>query len=294
MKQALKSSEGEEDAFACVICLQSFREQRDYQAHFEQVHVEQNVVRSKLTRSVANAYFQTFGDDELLREAEEAPECSELNSELTPLQRLTESPQWSDEENADEEVARLMMKLEKQQENSLSPIQTPAPSPSPPRLSPVPETPHKFGCDYCMKSLTSRTALEAHLQGVHLNLRQFPCSSCPMVFKYKSNLLTHNKYQHSVNDTSACPICHKKLRGGSGNLMNHMKFVHGNEKPFTCYECSKAFSRSGDLKVHQKKHTDGKTFVCEVCDKKFKYQKSRLLHQRTSCPGLQAKELLKE
>lgn len=49
----------------------------------------------------------------------------------------------------------------------------------------------------------------------------------------------------------------------AGSLHNHM-LLHSGEKKYMCRFCAKQFLTGGQLKVHERSHTQEKAFVCEV------------------------------
>lgn len=52
-------------------------------------------------------------------------------------------------------------------------------------------------------------------------------------------------------------------------MLVHVR-THTNEKPHTCYECQKSFSRAENLKIHARSHT-GKYSIIFVFSKHLTY-----------------------
>jgi KRAB domain-containing zinc finger protein len=68
-----------------------------------------------------------------------------------------------------------------------------------------------------------------------------------------------------------CPICGKEIKN---SLKGRMK-THGEERPFACPECPKAFLLPRTPKDHVlAAHRNERPFVCSECEKASKWKKN--------------------
>ena len=112
----------------------------------------------------------------------------------------------------------------------------------------------KFPCDFenCTKSFDKRSALQKHIDSVHLGLKPYKCDICDKAF------------------------------GRKGTLKTHVKTVHNNEKPFKCDKCGECFGLKQTLERHlASKHAEGLNLVaCPECDEKFPNENQLNTHVR--------------
>ncbi|CAH2068375.1 unnamed protein product, partial [Iphiclides podalirius] len=78
--------------------------------------------------------------------------------------------------------------------------------------------------------------------------------------------------------------CSRPQRGFNARykMLVHVR-THTNERPHTCNQCNKCFSRAENLKIHLRSHSGEKPYVCpyEGCGKAYSNSSDRFKHTRT-------------
>ncbi|KAI5642471.1 hypothetical protein NE865_05498 [Phthorimaea operculella] len=78
--------------------------------------------------------------------------------------------------------------------------------------------------------------------------------------------------------------CARPMRGFNARykMLVHVR-THTNERPHTCNQCQKSFSRAENLKIHLRSHSGEKPYVCpyEGCGKAYSNSSDRFKHTRT-------------
>lgn len=109
-------------------------------------------------------------------------------------------------------------------------------------------------CDVCPQTFLSRANLQRHIQVVHQNRRNYPCSFCNLRSSSSSHLKSHVEAKHVTNKEPihSCDKCEYKSYS-KGNLASHKR--RHNAARQGCYFCRKKFIIFQELVVHFRVHT---------------------------------------
>lgn len=104
----------------------------------------------------------------------------------------------------------------------------------------------EFICELCQRSFTSLARIRQHIHASHVNDKK-------------------KQSKRSQTMPVVCSLCGKSIR----DMKTHLKFYHGNERPFKCTFCPASFKQKVHLDTHKRQHTGEKPFVCESCGRAY-------------------------
>ena len=109
--------------------------------------------------------------------------------------------------------------------------------------------------------------------------------------EFRSNLKVSLQLHHRIVQSKiACSICGKIIP--EFHMKTHIATYHTEDKnkPFVCKVCGKGFGRKKEFKEHMNIHTGERPYKCEHCEKAYSSSGNLRMHRRTVHLGYKRKK----
>ena len=115
---------------------------------------------------------------------------------------------------------------------------------------------------------------------------QVKCENCDLKFDSTKVFEMHQNLVHGVQICDEMKLSNKAINENEHNLdlredeeSKRHKMAHKG-KSYPCEICDKSFTKRGELKIHERIHTEEKPFSCEICGKSFTQWINLKTHER--------------
>ena len=107
----------------------------------------------------------------------------------------------------------------------------------------------KAVCPHCKNTFCEPHLKKKHVEFEHENA-PFQCDQCPKKFHSKQAKDYHVTVHHTMfYEREKCDVCEKTFTA-KVNLLNHMKYVHSEERRHQCSLCESMFKQKRDKNAH--------------------------------------------
>ncbi|XP_006818098.1 uncharacterized protein LOC102806409 [Saccoglossus kowalevskii] len=151
-----------------------------------------------------------------------------------------------------------------------------------------------YTCEHCLKAFTRKHSLGRHMKCIHTKSQDKPyqCEKCSKLFTQKRNLARHIRSMHTKFHNEVSTNQNKSEDGISslkhGVSVYTEKPIKGNnlinEKPYSCKQCLKSFSRKRYLCKHEKlvhqKHATFRDDRPSFSRKRYSYKNEKRVHKK--------------
>ncbi|GFY65674.1 zinc finger protein [Trichonephila inaurata madagascariensis] len=137
-----------------------------------------------------------------------------------------------------------------------------------------------LSCPHCSYQTTKQHYYDRH-QRLHCSKRTFihQCEQCCYKTHRREHFLRHVSNVHGDQRPYLCHICGKAFKRGDAlqqHHQTHSEVLSGNTN-YKCTICFKQFRSQSHLLEHQAIHSEFRSFLCEICGASFK---TRSVHRK--------------